>query len=174
MPKENDSEPLYPELPVPDVGKDDSKKRKSPNAAPEGSKPFTTQPIKKDAKGDKAKFSKQAKVESEEEEEAKEEPEPEPPTTREPYDAENADEDEEIPLRDYTPDEKKKEVLRIFSWPDWAYYEILEVEEDATEAHIKKAYHKKSKLTHTDRNDDVQAKEVFQSKQRSLAAYFSC
>lgn len=72
--------------------------------------------------------------------------------------------DKEEKLHHYTPDDKKKEVLRILRWPEWAYYEILEVPEDATEDDIKKAFHKKSKLTHTDQNNDVQANEVSQSK----------
>ncbi|KAF2182649.1 heat shock protein DnaJ, partial [Zopfia rhizophila CBS 207.26] len=63
--------------------------------------------------------------------------------------------------------EKKNEVLRILRWPDCAYYEILDVEEDANEADIKKAYRMKSMLTHTDRNKDVQAKEVFQRVNRA-------
>jgi curved DNA-binding protein CbpA len=62
------------------------------------------------------------------------------------------------------PDEKKREVLRILRWLARAFYEILELAEDATGEEIKKAYYRKSKLTYTDRNDDVDAKEVFQSK----------
>jgi hypothetical protein len=72
--------------------------------------------------------------------------------------------DDNSELIEYTPDDRKKEILRILNWPDWAYYEILEVKEDATEAEIKTAYYQKSRLTHTDRNNDPQAKEVFQSK----------
>jgi hypothetical protein len=67
-------------------------------------------------------------------------------------------------ITSYTPDEKKKEVLRILRWPDRAFYEILELPEEATGGEIKKAYYRKSKLTHTDRNEDVHAKKVFQSK----------
>jgi hypothetical protein len=64
----------------------------------------------------------------------------------------------------YTPDQKRLEIQRILSWPEWAYYEILDVPEDADNATIKTAFRKKSILTHTDRNDDVHAKDVFQSK----------
>jgi hypothetical protein len=67
-------------------------------------------------------------------------------------------------IKTYTPDEKKNEVLRILRWPEWAYYEILELPLDANDAHVKTAFRNKSKLTHTDRNDDVDAKKVFQSK----------
>jgi hypothetical protein len=64
----------------------------------------------------------------------------------------------------YTPDQKILEVQRILRWPEWAYYEILDVPEDADNATIKTAFRKKSILTHTDRNNDVHAKTVFQSK----------
>jgi hypothetical protein len=72
--------------------------------------------------------------------------------------------DSQEELKAYKPDEKKLEILRILSWPDWAYYEILEVEENASGIEIKKAFRKKSLLTHTDRNDDAQALMVSQSK----------
>jgi hypothetical protein len=64
----------------------------------------------------------------------------------------------------YTPDQRRLEIQRILRWPEWAYYEILDVAEDADNATIKTAFRKKSILTHTDRNDDVHAKDVFQSK----------
>lgn len=64
----------------------------------------------------------------------------------------------------YTPDKRKREVLRILTWPDWAYYEILDVQETATKSEIESAYRKKSLQTHTDQNSDSDAKEVFLSK----------
>lgn len=69
-------------------------------------------------------------------------------------------EDENI--QPHHPDDKQKEVLRILSWPEAAYYEILEINEDATSDDIDRAFRKKSRLTHTDRNDDPDAKRVFQ------------
>ncbi|KAJ4329635.1 hypothetical protein N0V87_010697 [Didymella glomerata] len=72
-------------------------------------------------------------------------------------------------ILDYTPEEKEKErqeeIIRILRWPDWAYYEILDVRENASTREIIKAYRKKSLLTHTDRNRDREAEEVFKSKQ---------
>lgn len=68
---------------------------------------------------------------------------------------------------DYTPDERKKETLRILKWPDWALYEFLEIPEEADEDQIKKAFSAKSKLTHPDRNRDTDANEAFISKSRN-------
>jgi hypothetical protein len=76
----------------------------------------------------------------------------------------NSEEGSEEKIETYTPDDRRKEIHRILRWPEWAYYEILEVPEDAGNAAIKKAFHDKSKKTHTDRNGDVDAKKVFQSK----------
>jgi hypothetical protein len=87
-----------------------------------------------------------------------------PGSANNPGSATTATQDDDPEITTYTPDEKKKEVLRILRWPARAFYEILELAEDATGEEIKKAYHRKSKLTHTDRNDDVDAKDVFQSK----------
>jgi hypothetical protein len=197
MPKENDPDVSYPDLSL-TVGDVDSRKRKSPHAAEDSSSSTTlavtkgakgdkaesskqagadseddsssTLAVKKGAKHDKAKSSKQARVESEGEEEAK------PPTitTKDAFEVGNSDQEEEIELKDYTPDDKKKENLRILRWPDWAYYEILEVEEDASEADIKNAWHKKMKLTHADKNDDPQAHEVSLSKYAIIRDFFSC
>ncbi|OAL56168.1 DnaJ-domain-containing protein [Pyrenochaeta sp. DS3sAY3a] len=70
--------------------------------------------------------------------------------------------EEQRELKDYQPDSRKKEILRILQWPENAYYEILDVPENAHETDIKSAWRRKSNLTHTDRNNDVQAKEVIQ------------
>ena len=40
-----------------------------------------------------------------------------------------------------------------------SYYEVLEVDENATENEIKKAYRQKSLFYHPDRNTDPKAKE---------------
>jgi hypothetical protein len=168
MPKENDPDASSPDLSL-TVGDVDSRKRKSPHAA-EDSSSSTTLAVTKGAKGDKAESSKQAIVDSEGEEEAK------PPTitTKDAFEVGNSDQEEEIELKDYIPDDKKKEILRILRWPDWAYYEILEVEEDASEADIKNAWHKKMKLTHADKNDDPQAHEVSLSKYAIIRDLFRC
>jgi hypothetical protein len=134
-------------------------KRKSPNSPPESSKHLVA------TKAERA--GKQATVESDTENgDAKVNG-----TTKEVHEAEktdaeegNSDGEDDATLEAYTKDDRKKEVLRILRWPEWAYYEILEVDEDATDAIIRKAFLKKSMLTHTDRNNDVDAKGVFQSK----------
>jgi hypothetical protein len=67
-------------------------------------------------------------------------------------------------IESYTPTQREEEVVRILSWPDWAYYEILEVPETATHQEIERAFRKKSFLTHTDHNGDRDAEEVFKRK----------
>jgi hypothetical protein len=143
----------YPQLPSA------GGKRKTPNSPPESSKPL----VATKAEG----ASKQATVESDTENgNAKGKA-----TTKEVHEAEktvgeegNSDGEDNATLEAYTKDDKKKEVLRILRWPEWAYYEILEVDEDATDAVLRKAFLKKTMLTHTDRNKDVDARGVFQSK----------
>ncbi|KAJ4329884.1 hypothetical protein N0V95_010132, partial [Ascochyta clinopodiicola] len=65
-------------------------------------------------------------------------------------------------VKPYSPDEAKREILRILSWPKWAHYEFLEIRETATTTEIKKAWRQKSLLTHTDHNNDTDAKDVFE------------
>jgi hypothetical protein len=72
--------------------------------------------------------------------------------------------DETTQLRTYVPSNMEEEILRILRWPAWAYYEILEIEENATLEEIKKAYRNKSLLTHPNRNKDRSSTEVCQSK----------
>jgi len=157
MPKESDSDYIHPKLPAPDAGK-----KTSPNADPEGSNSSTTEAITKGvnglsvgtAGGDETD-NKQPKVESEAGAES--------PTTKKTYDVGNSEEEERV-LQDHTPDDGETQVLEILQWPEWAYYKILDVDEDATQDAIKKAYRAKSKLTHPDKNKDVDANNVIQSK----------
>jgi DnaJ domain len=65
-------------------------------------------------------------------------------------------------LRDFPNEEKFEEVVRILSWPKFAYYEILEVKEDVNDRGIKSQYRAKAALTHPDKNQDPQANEAFQ------------
>lgn len=58
-------------------------------------------------------------------------------------------------LRDYEPDARKEEILKILRQLKDALYEILEVDEEASVGQIKNAYYGKSKLTYIDYNDDV-------------------
>lgn len=68
------------------------------------------------------------------------------------------------PINSYSPDDKKKAVLRILTWHEEAYYKILDVPENASQDEIRKAFLKMSLLTHTDRNDDPDATTAFRSK----------
>lgn len=65
--------------------------------------------------------------------------------------------------RKYTPDQKAA-VLRIRKCSATAFYEILSVENTATDGEIKKAYRKLSLVTHPDKNGYEGADEAFKSK----------
>jgi DnaJ-class molecular chaperone len=78
--------------------------------------------------------------------------------------ANNSGTSENEDIQSYTPDQKKREVLRILKWPSWAHYETLEIAEAASTGEIESAFRRKSLLTHTDQNSDKKAKDVFQSK----------
>jgi hypothetical protein len=80
---------------------------------------------------------------------------------------ESGDESNSPNLEDYEPDALKQELLRVLQWPDVAYYEILRLDERASEVDIKKSYHYRSRLVHPDHNKDVHAKQAFQSKEIS-------
>lgn len=71
-------------------------------------------------------------------------------------------------LQDSKPTKMTLETDRILSWPRFAYYEILDVEEDAPTKAIRIAYRQKARLVHSDRNDDPQATDAFQSKSYGL------
>ncbi|KAI0604070.1 DnaJ domain-containing protein, partial [Pyrenophora tritici-repentis] len=76
-----------------------------------------------------------------------------------PSDSETTDDE---PIKSYIPKKKKKEILRILSWPDGAFYEFLGLPESATKDDIMKTSKAKFVLTHTDQNDDKYAKMAFQ------------
>lgn len=52
---------------------------------------------------------------------------------------------------------------------DMSYYELLDVEADATDSELKKAYYKKARKMHPDKNpDDPEANQKFQQLVRSF------
>jgi len=69
--------------------------------------------------------------------------------------------------REYTP-EQKAAVERIRRCGATKFYEILAVEKVASDAQIKKAYHKLSLATHPDKNGAPGADEAFK------CMYFLC
>lgn len=71
---------------------------------------------------------------------------------------------EDDPIIDHNTSEGQAEVIRILRWPAWAYYKILNLEENAEESQIRQAYRKRSMLAHPDRNTDPDANEVMQSE----------
>jgi hypothetical protein len=78
---------------------------------------------------------------------------------------EGTKDDLERDLVDHPNEKKFEEVVRILSWPKFAYYEILELKEgESDEKIIKRQYRKHAAFVHPDRNKDVRAKEAFQSK----------
>jgi hypothetical protein len=78
---------------------------------------------------------------------------------------EGSKDDLERDLVDHPNEKKFEEVVRILSWPKFAYYEILELKEgESDEKTIKRQYRKYAAFVHPDKNKDVQAQEAFQSK----------
>ena len=65
--------------------------------------------------------------------------------------------------RKYTV-EQKTVVIRVRKCAATAFYEILGLEKNVTDAEIKKAYRKLSLLTHPDKNGYDGADEAFKSK----------
>jgi hypothetical protein len=84
--------------------------------------------------------------------------------TEEPQPADNGGTDEDEQIESYNPDDKKKEIFRIWKLPDWAHYEILEVDSTTNTDTIVRNWRKKAKLVHSDQNSDKYSKEVTQSK----------
>lgn len=84
--------------------------------------------------------------------------------TEEPQPADNGGTDEDEQIESHTPDDKKKEIFRIWKLPDWAHYEILEVDSTTNTDTIVRNWRKKAKLVHSDQNSDKYSKEVTQSK----------
>jgi hypothetical protein len=80
---------------------------------------------------------------------------------------ESETEGESDTTKTFTPGEKILEVQRILRWPEWAYYEFLDISPQATKQDIKKAFREKSKLVHPDQNADTDATEVFQRKRHN-------
>lgn len=60
--------------------------------------------------------------------------------------------------------EQKTAVIRVRKCSATAFYEVLGLEKDASEAEIKKAYRKLSLLTHPDKNGYEGADEAFKSR----------